>query len=149
MIREQRLGQLPQAALGHLIAAPLGEELVRLELRQVGSQRAGELARVAWAGVPEQDDLAGVGLDDLHLFQRVGGAEETPLAVDDQLVGAGGAHQTAGIARSPASSWPSTQIDGSSVTPSAAARASASASARFVLSKDTPLTTAVGCISQA
>ena len=64
-----------------LIAAPLGEELVRFQLRQVGAQGAGELAGVARAGVPEEDDLAGVDLDHLDLLDRVRGAEEPALAV--------------------------------------------------------------------
>src|SRR4051794_27737013 len=77
MVREelQDSGKPPLPAL-ELVAPPLGEELVGVELREVGAQRAGELAGVARAGVPEEDDLAGVDLEHLDLLERVGGAEE-------------------------------------------------------------------------
>ena len=56
----------------------------------------------------------------------------------DQLVRAVGPHPT-GIARSPDSTRPSTQIAGTSSTPSASARSLASSSARRVLASSAPL----------
>src|SRR5919112_2262432 len=79
----------------YLVAAPLNQELVSLHAREVGAQRAGELAAVAGQRVPEQDDLAAVDLDDLDVL----------AAADEQLVGPVGLH--AGIARSPSSTRPS------------------------------------------
>src|ERR687886_343312 len=121
----------------YLVAPPLNQELVSLQARQIGAQRAGELAGVARQRVPEQDDLAAGDLHDLDVL----------AAAYEQLVGAVGLH--AGIARSPSSTRPSTQTAGNVRTPSARARSVLACSASRVPRSSAPLTTAAGCISQA
>src|SRR4051812_18046707 len=121
----------------YLVPAPLTQEVAGLQLREVGAQRAGQLAGVARDRVPEQHDLAAADLDDLDML----------AAAHEQLVGAVGLH--AGIARSPSSRRPPVQIAGTDVTPSSLARSALASSASRVPRSSAPLSSAAGCISHA
>src|SRR3954468_11128594 len=91
---------------GRIPAAPALEELLGVELGQVGAQRARQAAGLARLRVPEQHDLAGGDLDDLDVVAPLAvGQQRGPGAAlgDDQLVGAVRPHAAA--ASSPRSPW--------------------------------------------
>src|SRR5215210_1313868 len=138
-------------------APPLGEELLGLELRQVGAQRAREAARLRGQRVPEERDLAGGDLDDLDVVDAPGAGEQrggAALAAHDQLVLAVGLHRdrspaAASSSRSPWNTRPPATTAGTSHTPAAAACAVASSTRSAIDRSAAPFVTAAGCISHA
>src|SRR4051794_19492836 len=121
-------------ASARLPAAPLDEELLVLELGEIGAQRAHEAARLGRRGVPEERDLARGDLDDLHVIGLAGTAQQrgpAPGPADDQLIRPVGLHASAPAAfsssRSPWKMRSPIWTAGVSTTPAAAAAAVASA----------------------
>src|SRR5215207_5348186 len=142
------------AGSGGLPAPPLDEELVGLELGEVGAQRAGQAAGLCRLRVPEQGDLPRGDLDHLDEVGLPGPAQErgpAPGPAHEQLVLPVRLHAVAPAAFSSARSpWKTSPrgvtIAGTSSTPAAAV---ASSRRRFVEPSSAPLISATGCISQA
>src|SRR5688572_3754999 len=110
-------------SIERLPAPPLGEELRRVELREVGAQRAGQPARLGGLRVPEERDLARGDLEHLDGVGLPGAAQQRGSAArlaHAQLVLAIGLHaRTAAALSSSRSPWktrPSMTIAGTSST---------------------------------
>src|SRR6185312_7364858 len=138
---------------------PGGDELVGIEVDDVLAQQLEQLRRVLGRQVPIENHLAVVDRHDLDPVEPAPVGHERglePAARDDQLVGAVGPHCSASCSASAAAassiecrtSSP-TAIAGSARTPAAAARARARSSPSVTERRPMPLSTAVGCISQA
>src|SRR5262249_59852180 len=121
------------------------EELLLVELGEVGAQRARQAAGLARLRVPEQHGLAGRDLDDLDVILAALAGQERGLAAalgHDQLVGAVGPHAIA------ASSDPKTPSPtcsaGTLRTPAARASAVSASSRSRVERSSAPLISAAG-----
>src|SRR4051794_22101920 len=142
---------LPPVGSVLLPARPLRQEVVRLQLCEVGAQGPRHFPGVVRVEVPEERDLARVDLEHLDRVDPPG-VEAAAALAHAELVGAVGPHDrcAAAASSSSASPWktcPSHSTAGTSRIPSSAASAVASASRCAVPFRPAPFSSAAGWIS--